>query len=226
MASSSPLTPLSNDPESLTDFATSIGLDENCFQFSELFSFDEEMFQYIPRPIYSLIFLYPYNDDEGPLEEQHQEAVKLEEPIPWFTRQTVPNSCGTIAVIHSILNNLSSLKVSDDSWLSKFIANAKDKTPDERAELIEGSDDLLDIQEDNANDDDTPLTESSFSNHFITFISLGGKLWELDGLKPQPVCHGECSDLLKDSVALIQKDFLPHIKNQMEVPVCAFCGLS
>ena len=84
----------------------------------------------------------------------------------------------------------------------------------------------IDIQEDNANDDDTPLTESSFSNHFITFISLGGKLWELDGLKPQPVCHGECSDLLKDSVALIQKDFLPHIKNQMEVSVCAFCGLS
>lgn len=220
------LTPLSNDPESLSNFAVNIGLDESSFQFAEVFDFDEECLGFIPRPVYSTVFLFPIGDDDGPLESRHAEAVTLSGQVPWFTKQTVANACGTIAIIHSVLNNLGSLKIKSGSWLEKFIAEAKDKSPEDRAKLIEESDDLLEMHEENATVDDTPLTESSFESHFIAFVIVDGKLWELDGRKPQPICHGPSEDVLKDSVSVIKKDFIPHIENPMEISVCAFCGAS
>jgi len=29
--------------------------------------------------------------------------------------------------------------------------------------------------------------------HFVAFVHHGGRVWELDGLKPKPVAYGECS---------------------------------
>ena len=218
------LTPLSNDPESLTDFAVTIGVDPSSFQFAEVFSFDEELLAMIPRPVYSTVFLFPIGDPEGAIETRYTEAVPLEGPVPWFSKQTVANACGTIAIIHSVLNNLSVLKIKPGSWLEKFIVEAKDKSPDDRAKLIEDSEDLLEIHEENATGDDTPITEASMTSHFIAFILLDGKLWELDGRKPQPICHGPCTDVLTGSIAVVQRDFLPHIENPMEVSICGFCA--
>jgi ubiquitin carboxyl-terminal hydrolase L3 len=220
------LTPLSNDPESLTDFAVSIGLNESSFQFMEVFSFDDEILDMIPKPVLSTIFLFPIGDKDGVLEKRHSEEKDLAglAPLPWFTHQTVPNSCGTVAVIHSVLNNLSCLNIDEESWLTKFIPAAANESPDERAKRIEESEELLDIHEDNAEEDSTPLLEDSGWNHFIAFVIVGGKLWELDGRKPVSICHGECQDALAGSLEVLRRDFFPHIADLMKVSLCAFCG--
>ena len=148
------------------------------------------------------------------------------------TQKPKLHSSSGIPTLHSLHPDLPpwivcvSLKIKSGSWLEKFIAEAKDKSPEDRAKLIEESDDLLDMHEENATVDDTPLTESSFESHFIAFVIVDGKLWELDGRKPQPICHGPSEDVLKDSVSVIKNDFIPHIENPMEISVCAFCGAS
>lgn len=220
------VTPLANDPVSLTDYASTIGLDLTTFQFAELFGYDEDVFAFIPKPIYSTLFLFPVGKDDGPIETRYQEKVPLPQPIPWYTKQTVGNACGTIAVLHSILNNLDHLGVAKDSWLEKFILESADKTPEERAAMIEGNTDLIELHEETATDDTTPLDDISFASHFIAFIIKDGNLWELDGRKPQPICHGPSSDLLKDSVDIVKRDFLPHIEDIMYTSMCAFCGQS
>jgi hypothetical protein len=221
------LTPLSNDPESLTDFASTIGLEPSSFQFAEIFSFEPELLAMIPKPVYSTIFLYPINKAGGFLEERHQERVPLEPPVPWFSFQTVNNACGTIAVIHSALNNLDRLAVRGDSWLGRFIeANGPGTTPEQHAFAIEHSSDLLEVHEVNATDDTTPILEDSGWNHFITFVLVGGRLWELDGRKPQPISHGPCQDLLNGSLEIVKRDFHPHVPDVMATSMVAFCGIS
>jgi ubiquitin carboxyl-terminal hydrolase L3 len=80
--------------------------------------------------------------------------------VPSFAFQTVANACGTIAIIHSILNNLSRLVIKTDSWLSRFIAaNGPGTTPAERAQHIEKSTDLLALHEGSATTDSTPILE-------------------------------------------------------------------
>ncbi|OHS98360.1 Ubiquitin carboxyl-terminal hydrolase isozyme L3 [Tritrichomonas foetus] len=224
MSDDGDLTPLSNDPESLTEYCIRIGLDPETFSFNEIFSFDEEMLQMVPRPVYSVIFLYPVGGDDGPLEQRHSEEIKLSGSVPWFTLQTVPNACGTIAVIHSILNNQERFNIIPDSWISKFISKSKEMTPEQRAEYIEGNDEIQELHEDAAVEDDTPVTEDSSTNHFIAFVKHDGKLWELDGRKPQPICHGPAESLLEAAVAVLNRDFIPNIDDPMRISAVALCG--
>jgi ubiquitin carboxyl-terminal hydrolase L3 len=218
------LTPLSNDPESLKEFAVNIGLEESSFDFAEVFSFDEEMLEMVPRPVLSTIFLYPIGDSKSPLEKRHSEPQELGESVPWYTYQNVANACGTIAVLHSILNNLSVLQIKENSWLAKFIADSANESWKKRGKRIEGSNDLLVMHEDAAEDDSTPVLESSGWNHFITFVIKDGNLWELDGRKRGPICHGPCEDLLRGTLSVMTADFFPHVDDIMKVSLCALCG--
>ena len=34
-------------------------------------------------------------------------------------------------------------------------------------------------------------TQEAF--HFVSYVPIGGRLFELDGLKPYPIDHGECN---------------------------------
>lgn len=221
------LTPLSNDPESLTEFAESIGLDPESFSFNEIFSFDDEMLQMIERPVHSVIFLYPVGESDGPLEQRYitePPQTDADSNLPWFTLQTLPNACGTIAVIHSILNNLSHCRVIPDSWLSKFIEKSKTMTPEERANYIESNDEIQEIHEGAAVEDTTPINDEDAMNHFIAFIEKDGKCWELDGRKPKPICHGPTKDLLNSAVEIIKSDFIPHVDDPLRISAVAFSG--
>ena len=224
------LTPLSNDPESLTEFAETIGIDPQSFSFNEIFSYDEDMLQMIPRPVHSIIFLFPIGTSDGVLENRHSDDPSVDEKpdptLPFFTYQTVPNACGTIAVIHSVMNNLNHVRIIPDSWMSTFIEKSQTMTAQERADYIESNDEIQEIHEDAAVEDTTPMLEEDEMNHFIAFVAHDGKLWELDGRKPRPICHGPTTDVLASTVKVLTEEFFPHIEDIMKTSSVAFCGSS
>lgn len=217
------LTPLANDPVSLTTYATSLGVEPGSFQFAELFEFNEEILDFFPRPIHATIFLFPLGKPGSPVYDRHLDAEPAVEPVPWFTRQKVGCACGTIAMIHAIMNNTGNLSIRDDSWIARFIERTKGLNPEECGAVIASSQDLHAMHEDQAVGDGSPVRDQSFTSHFAAFVCHGGNLWELDGIKPHAFCHGPCNDVLSGSFAVIKREILPHIENVME---CAMCMMS
>ena len=217
------VTPLTSEPEILSEYTEKLGLDLKTANFFDIYGFDPESFSFTPKPVYAVIFLYPIGEKDGPLESRHKQTLpdnQIPSPRPWFSLQTVHNACGTMAILHAVMNNLDHVKLADGSWLSNFAQATANMTPDQRAKLIHNDQTLFSIHEKAANQSDLAVPEKA-SDHFVTFINLGGKLWELDGRKPQPICHGEVKDLLADSLAVIEKDYLPHIENHLMVSLLA-----
>ena len=85
------------------------------------------MWQFIPQPVLSLIFLYEIKDLHKEViyqaiqDENQQALLELEKPV--FIEQKVSNACGTIALLHSITNTSQKIEGSckKDSLLEKLI---------------------------------------------------------------------------------------------------------
>lgn len=217
------LTPLSNDPESLTDYTKTLGVEESSFVYAEVFSLDPDMLAILPPDPKALIFLFPVGEKDGPLEKRHQDDKPIEGKTPFFIKQYVSNACGTIAVIHSIANNVDSFKIKEGSWLDKYIKSMKDKTPKERGDELQKDDSIQEVHETAATEDDTPMLEKFDNFHFIAFVPFEGKVWELDGRKPEPICHGEFEDFFTKVRDVITTQFYPHLKDIMESSMVTIC---
>jgi len=218
------LTPLSNDPVSMAEYAQKLGLSPTCFECSEIYSFDPEVLQFVPPNARAVIFLFPIGESSGFLETRHMNDGPVEGTAPWFSIQTLGNACGTIAVLHTIFNSLDQFDVVEGSWLHEFIAKSMDMSPQERARFIEFDNSVKRIHENAAMDDSTPIIEEDMNNHFIAFVPFEGKVWELDGRKPQPICHGPYSDFLVQATDVIQREFIPHVDDIMRTSMIAFCS--
>ena len=218
------LTPLSNDPQSLSEYTETLGADPSTYEYAEVFSLDPEMLSFLPPNPRSLLFLFPVGESDGYLEKRHKNDQPNVGPQPFFLKQFLGNACGTIAVIHSVLNNLETFKLKEGSWLANFYSKAKSMTPDERGDYLQNDESVQEIHQEAANDDTTPIREEDDGNHFIAFVPFNGKLWELDGRKPQPICHGELKDFLKQVTDIITNEFYTHIEDPMETSMVLLCA--
>ncbi|KAG5451247.1 Ubiquitin carboxyl-terminal hydrolase isozyme L3 [Clonorchis sinensis] len=71
------------------------------WQFSDVYGFEPELLSMVPRPVLAVIMLYPLHDshtDDGIGES-------VDNPHVFLVKQTISNACGTIALLHSIMNN-------------------------------------------------------------------------------------------------------------------------
>lgn len=72
--------------------------------FTDCYSLDEEMLCMIPRPCLAFILLFPSRE-----EKEKQASNQTDNSNVFFMRQLVNNACGTIAIVHSVLNNIEKL---------------------------------------------------------------------------------------------------------------------
>lgn len=213
------VSPLANDPQIFSKYTENLGLDLNTSNFYLILGFDEEFHSFTPSPVYAVIFLYPMGEKDGFLQTRYNNPLPDEQiptPRPWFSLQTVNNACGTMAALHAIMNNLDHVKLKPDSWLSNFAKETANMTPEQRAVLIHNDKTLFSFHEHAAEQSNLSIPEK-VTEHYITFIEVGGRLWELDGRKPQPICHGEVKNLLSDSLSIIKNEFMPHIKDSLNI---------
>jgi hypothetical protein len=223
MAKERRATPLSNDPQEIQKYAVKLGLDESSASFWEVFSLEESVVaDFIPKPVYAIMFIYPIGKPTGALEQRNRCASEIPSPVPWYTKQTVSQTCGTIALLHSVMNNLNSVRVKKGSWFECFASKTASLSPEQRGEYIANDEALLSSHEAAAQESSVPNYEEC-DTHFVAFVKFEGRLWELDGRKFQPLCHGEIADLLPAVLKVVKEQFMPKIEevDQCRISLCA-----
>jgi len=175
-------------------------------QVEELWSLDEESFANL-KPVYGLIFLFKWQP------EQDERPVAHDVDGLFFARQVITNACATQAIL-SILLNSPTLELGDTLDNFKGFACALD--PESAGEAINSLDDVrrahnsFNRPEPFIPEEKQVATKDDDVFHFIAYIPFRGKIYELDGLKPGPICLAEQAG--KDWLATVR----PHIEQRMQ----------
>lgn len=161
--------------------------------------------------------------------EDLKHSVEERKGVPFYMKQTIGNACGSIAVLHSLGNNMDIL--SCDGFLKQFLDDTKDCTHAERGEYLEhgaGASSLEKIHAEAADAGETrsPSVDEEINLHFVAFIEHDGGLWELDGRKAGPVYHGETDkDSLLLSVARVVKEEYIESSDSLDFNMMALASL-
>lgn len=133
--------PLEANPEVMNHFCGILGLDITQHSFSDVYGLDPDMLSFIPGPVRAILLLFPTGAQAEEFKQEEQRRIEQEGQIlsekVYFVKQNIGNACGTIALLHSIFNNMDRLKIKEDSFLSRFYELSLDMTPFQRAELLE-----------------------------------------------------------------------------------------
>mmetsp|Transcript_22237 Transcript_22237/g.33913 ORF Transcript_22237/g.33913 Transcript_22237/m.33913 type:complete len:271 (+) Transcript_22237:96-908(+) len=205
--------PLESNPQLINDYIDKLGFDTSMYEFCDVFSTEDWALDMIPQPVAAVLLLYPLTETIKKFEVDDTVAVEDMQDKVWFIKQRIGNACGTIGLLHALLNAPEPIRISKpDSWLSSFSDDCPiPLSPLAKADRLEGDSKIAKLHdaatssESNAtgrgNIDDKVIT------HFIALVCVGDKLYELDGRKEGPILHGPTTQesLLKDSCKVIQK---------------------
>ncbi|KAJ5548652.1 hypothetical protein N7513_005886 [Penicillium frequentans] len=171
----------------------------------EVVSLEEEMMAFLNKPIYGLIFLFRWQEDDTDRQE-----ISCPDGL-WFANQTAINACASVALLN-IVNNIPDIDLGEN--LERFKEFTKSFTPALRGDAINNFEFVKKIHNsfarkmDILNADlqlkseatskkryqgqDTGNSDATF--HFIAFMPAMGQVWKFDGLERQPQSLGECSE--------------------------------
>ncbi|KAF5349337.1 hypothetical protein D9758_011752 [Tetrapyrgos nigripes] len=228
--------PLENNPEVLNSWAHKAGLVPADAGFSDIYGFDDELLAMVPRPVKAVLLLFPIS---SVLEERRKEEDKKltdegsslndKGAVLWI-KQTISNACGTIGLLHALLN--ADVPLDTESPLAKFAKECKGlpsrlpnmklipdkqithhKTPEERAKFLETTPLFANIHAEAASTGQSAVpTDLDTDLHFSCFIEANvdgaSHLVELDGRRAGPMDRGLCSDLLADAIKFVKNNYV------------------
>lgn len=197
--------PLEANPDVMNQFLWGLGVPPGEAECNDVYGFDEELLEMVPKPVLAVLFLYPLTP-ESEQERLQQNSIK-QDPCDgvYFMRQTVGNACGTIGLLHAIGNVTSEIKLVEGSFLDRFYKSTASMDPMERALYLENDREMEVAHSDAVAAGETEASDN-VNDHFICFACVNGQLYELDGRKTAPVSHGPSSptSLLQDAAKVIK----------------------
>ena len=159
-------------------------------------------------PVYGVIFLFKWTretniPDTGAPQDGTYDPSATENGGVFFAHQTIQNACGTQAVLSVILNQQQDNNNSSNIDIGPELSAFKDFTtgfpPDLRGEALSNSEAIRTAHnafaraspfvDETARD---PDAQAADVYHFIAYTPVNGVLYELDGLQPFPISHGDC----------------------------------
>lgn len=204
--------PVESNPEMLNAYAAKLGLDTSAARFADVLSTEAWALDMLPRPVHALIVLFPIKPASEAFRAA-EEAARAASPAPhastFFVTQTIPNACGTIALVHALANSCAqaggALALPEDSWLGRFVAAQQGASPAARAAALE-ADAALEAFHSGAVQQGQSAVVDDTHQHFFCLVERGGRLVELDGRKAAPIVHGPTTadTLLEDAAAFVR----------------------
>lgn len=161
----------------------------------DLYSLDSEALSAL-QPLHALIFLFKWLPSTG--DEPRNRAGEYDSEFPgFFAHQTVNNACATLAVINA-LGNIPSMTCSVQ--LTDLMGFTAGMDPQTCGMVVTSADWLRELH--NALSPPSAISldglglpkKSEDAYHFVVYLPVLGSVYELDGLKPYPVRHGEYED--------------------------------
>ena len=181
---------IESDPGVFTELIKKFGV--TGAQVEELWSLDDEHFDNL-RPIHGLIFLFKWVQDDEPsgnvVEESSSNKI-------FFAKQVINNACATQAILSVLLNcehndislgpNLEEFK----NFCQSFDANMRGLALSNSNVIREAHNSFsrhtfFEYDSRQASKDDDVF-------HFVSYVPINRRLYELDGLKDGPVDLGPC----------------------------------
>ncbi|XP_012278628.1 ubiquitin carboxyl-terminal hydrolase calypso isoform X2 [Orussus abietinus] len=153
-------------------------------------------------PVYGFIFLFRWIEERRSrrkVVEQDESFVKDEDIVNniFFAQQVVPNSCATHALL-SVLLNCPNIHLG--TTLSRLKMHTSGMCPENKGWAIGNTPELACAHNSHAmpqakrrQDKNTGVSTGRFTGeafHFVSYVPINGRLFELDGLKPYPMDHG------------------------------------
>ncbi|CAO2649684.1 Nn.00g009760.m01.CDS01 [Neocucurbitaria sp. VM-36] len=203
--------PLESNPEVFTELIHKLGLSTS-LSFQDVLSLDDpELLGFLPRPAHALILVFPTTAAyEERVAKEDAEVVDYQssgvgEDVVFF-EQTINNACGLYAILHAVCNGEASRKNGDTSLIGRLLETGLPLAPDERALVLENSEELELAYAEVANEGDTeaPINaEDEVDFHYITFVKShrNNRLYQLDGDRRRPIDLGPLAvdeDVLSD----------------------------
>uniref|UniRef100_A0A803PMP2 Ubiquitin carboxyl-terminal hydrolase n=1 Tax=Cannabis sativa TaxID=3483 RepID=A0A803PMP2_CANSA len=184
--------PLEANPDVMNQFLWGLGVPDTEAECYDVYGFDQELLEMVPKPVLAVLFLYPITSQSE--EERMLQANEIKEPHGkvYFMKQTVGNACGTIGLLHAVANITSEIKLNDGSFLDKFYKSTASMDPLERARYLENDREMEVAHSIAATAGETEASDN-VNTHFICFTCVDGVLYELDGRKTGPISHGASS---------------------------------
>ncbi|GAM22246.1 hypothetical protein SAMD00019534_054210 [Acytostelium subglobosum LB1] len=190
--------PLEANPDVLTSFMHNLGVPVE-WEFCDIYGIDKELLDMVPKPCVAVILLFPitksYEIQRYKLQNEIEEKGQHVSDKVYFMKQYIGNACGTIGVIHSVLNNADSIKF-NEGFFKSFLQTTSNLSVDQRANALAHNSEIERTHEISAQQgqSNVPDQDDPVILHFVSFVNVDGHLYELDGRKPFPINHSTTSD--------------------------------
>ena len=137
---------LEANPEVLTSLCHQLGVAPT-FQVVDVFGLEPDLLGFVPQPALALILLFPSKprDDAARVTSVAEHEVSPRVYYLTQLRGHLDNACGTIAILHSVLNNRDILGLSGDPGCvgERFYQQTRELGHDERGKCLDTFQDIV-----------------------------------------------------------------------------------
>jgi ubiquitin carboxyl-terminal hydrolase L3 len=132
--------PLESDCSVMNALVKKMGFDTSLYEFTDIISIEPSEIKEITQTVVAVMMLLPLTQVQKQY-NQHEQHTPTTDGI-WFIRDRVDYACGTIALLHAVLNapnGVKSVAIYHDSWLHSFYEYCTvDMHPNAKADVFEG----------------------------------------------------------------------------------------
>uniref|UniRef100_A0A8C2ZYQ5 Ubiquitin carboxyl-terminal hydrolase n=1 Tax=Cyclopterus lumpus TaxID=8103 RepID=A0A8C2ZYQ5_CYCLU len=182
---------MESDPGVFTELIKGFGC--KGAQVEEIWSMEPENFDNL-KPVHGLIFLFKWQPGEEPAGSIVQDS-RLDQIF--FAKQVINNACATQAIVSVLLNCTHSDMLVGDT-LTEFREFSQSFDAAMKGLALSNSEVIRQVHNSFARQqmfefDAKSSAKDEDAFHFVSYVPVNGRLYELDGLREGPIDLGTCN---------------------------------